>query len=84
MVTCWCRTFNVARSTASFRSSPETLLDYMLFERLSPAPMERVAYNDLLAYLTANGAWTGSDAQTNTKSAGLVRLIVGSAEYQFI
>ena len=76
--------FNVARSVASSRSSPETLLDYMLYERLSPAPMERPAYNDLLAYLTANGAWTGSDAQTNTKSAGLVRLIVGSAEYQFI
>jgi uncharacterized protein (DUF1800 family) len=76
--------FNLARSAASFRSSPEALLDYMLFERLSPAPMERVAYNDLLAYLTANAAWTGSDAQTNTKGAGLVRLVVGSAEYQFI
>ena len=31
----------VARSTTSYRSTPETLLDFFLFERLSPAPFDR-------------------------------------------
>jgi hypothetical protein len=33
-------------------------------------------------YLTATGAWTGSTAQLQAKSAGLVHLIAGSPEYQ--
>jgi uncharacterized protein (DUF1800 family) len=76
--------FNISRSTASYRSTPETLLDFFLFERLSPSPFDRQPYNDLLSYLRTGAAWTGADAQANTKTAGLVRLIVGSAEYQFI
>jgi hypothetical protein len=76
--------FNVARSTGSVRATPETLLDYFLLERLSPSQFDLQPYNDLLTYLKTGGAWTGSDAQVNTKAAGLVRLIVGSAEYQFI
>ncbi len=37
----------------------------------------------MLAYLRQGGAWTGSDAQLANKGAGLGRLIIGSAEYQF-
>ena len=40
--------------------------------------------NELLAYLNAGGAWTGSDAQMNAKAPGLARLIAGSGEYQFV
>ena len=76
--------FNVSRATTSYRATPEALLDFFLFDRLSPAPFDRQPYNDLLSYLRAGGAWTGTDAQANTKTAGLVRLIVGAAEYQFI
>ena len=32
----------------------------------------------------ANGAWTGSDAQLQAKSPGVVHLIAGSPEYQFV
>jgi len=37
-----------------------------------------------LTYLRATGAWTGSDAQLQSKSAGLVHLIAGSPEYQLV
>ena len=76
--------FNLTRSTTSFRATPEALLDFFLFERLSPAPFDRQPYGDLLTYLKTGGPWTGADTQVNVKSAGLVRLIVGAAEYQFI
>jgi len=59
------------------------VLSYFL-DRLTPAPFDDAAYNDLRSYLTASGAWTGSDTQLRTKVAGLVHLIGGSAEYVFI
>lgn len=34
-------------------------------------------------HLRDGGAWTGSDAQVSTKTAGLARLLIGSSEYQF-
>ncbi|MGH9255718.1 MAG: DUF1800 domain-containing protein, partial [Vicinamibacterales bacterium] len=76
--------FNLSRSTGSYRATPETLLDLFLFERLSPSPFDRQPYNDLLTYLRAGDPWTGSDTQVHTKVAGLVRLIVGAGEYQFV
>jgi uncharacterized protein (DUF1800 family) len=75
--------FNLARAAAPYRTSPEDFRDFF-FDRLSPFPYEREPSADLLAYLNAGGAWTGSDTQLNAKSAGLAKLIVGSSEYQFI
>jgi hypothetical protein len=46
--------------------------------------MEGSVSTELMTYLRATGAWTGSDAQVQTKSAGLVHLIAGSPEYQLI
>jgi uncharacterized protein (DUF1800 family) len=75
--------FNLARAAAAHRGSPEHLLGFFL-ERLSPSPFEQAPYRELMGYLNSGGAWTGSDAQLNTKAAGLAKLIVGSAEYQFV
>ena len=75
--------FNLARDAASARQSPESLLDYLL-ERLSPSPYADAPRADLLAFLQAGGAWSGSDAQLQSKGNGLARLIVGSSEYQFV
>jgi hypothetical protein len=75
--------FNLARSATSFQATPEALLDFM-FQRLSPAQFDRQPYDELLTYLTAGGPWTGSGAQVDSKTVGLVRLIVGAAEYQFV
>ncbi|MDP1568439.1 MAG: DUF1800 domain-containing protein [Vicinamibacterales bacterium] len=63
-------------------ATPERLLDYLV-ARYEPAPLSGDAYGGLLEYLRDGGAWTGSDAQVATKTAGLARLIIGSSEYQF-
>jgi hypothetical protein len=41
-------------------------------------------YSDLVVYASSGAAWTGSDAQLQTKASGLAHLILGSAEYQFV
>ena len=76
--------FSLGRAVASSRTSPESLLEFFLFERLSPSPFDRVPFDELLAYVSTGTTWTGSDAQVNAKAAGLTRLVVGAAEYQFI
>jgi hypothetical protein len=53
-------------------------------DRLSPAPFEEATRAMLQSYLETGGAWTGTDAQLRIKGAGLVRLIVGSGEYQIL
>ena len=74
---------NLVRDLSGSTSSPESVLDFFL-DRLRPAPFSQEARNELLAYLEAGGAWTGSNAQIQTKAAGLARLIVGSGEYQVV
>lgn len=63
-------------------ASPERLIDYVV-ARYDPAPLSSDAYGALLEYLRDGGSWTGSDAQLNAKVPGLVRLVLGAAEYQF-
>jgi len=63
--------------------APESVLSATL-DKLSPSTYGRAAYDDLLAYLTASGSWTGTDTQLKTKVPGLVHLLVGSGEYVFI
>jgi hypothetical protein len=65
-------------------STQQELLDYML-DRLTPPEYAADAYNALLDYARAGEPnWTGSDAQLATKAAGLVHLILGSGDYQFV
>ena len=64
-----------------FSASPDALVDFC-YDRLSmPAatPEERAA---AVQYVLASGAWTGSDSQLLAKTAGVVHLLTGSAEYQ--
>jgi uncharacterized protein (DUF1800 family) len=74
---------NLVRDLSGSTSSPESVLDFFL-DRLTPAPLTQEVRNELLAYLEAGGAWTGSTAQVQAKAAGLARLIVGSGEYQVV
>ncbi len=55
-----------------------------ILERLSPMTLDPDPRDALVAYLSSQGPWTGSDAQLTTRVAGLVRLILASGEYQFI
>jgi len=74
---------NLVRDLSGSISSPESVLDFFL-DRLTAAPFSQDVRNELLAYLEAGGAWTGSTAQVQAKTAGLARLIVGSGEYQIV
>ncbi|MEP6914848.1 MAG: DUF1800 domain-containing protein [Acidobacteriota bacterium] len=63
--------------------SPEALVALMT-DRLTALPFAAEPYSALLDYARAGGAWTGSDAQLLTKTAGLTHLIVGSGDYQLV
>ena len=73
--------FNIGRELVPYRQSPERAVDYML-NRFNYAPLTPDVRDALLEYAGAGG-WSGSDAQLNSKGAGLARLIVASGEYQF-
>jgi uncharacterized protein (DUF1800 family) len=73
----------LAADAKPYAASADAVLSYFL-DRLSPSPYDDAAYRDLRSYLTASGAWTGSDTQLKTKVPGLVHLIVGSGEYVFV
>lgn len=74
--------FNLGRELQGSRDSADRVVDYML-NRFTYAPMSGEAVAALREYARAGAQWTGSDAQLNNKGAGLARLIVSSAEYQF-
>lgn len=66
-----------------FRATPESLVAFA-YDTLSlpaPAPEEAAA---LVAYVRAGGTWTGSDTQLLSKTAGMIHLLTGAGEYQFI
>jgi uncharacterized protein (DUF1800 family) len=72
-----------AVKNAGVGKTPETLQAFFA-DQLITAPMDSTATTELNNYLHANGAWTGSDTQLQAKSAGLVHLMVGSPEFQFV
>ena len=73
--------FNLAAASAGSRSSPRSVVDYLL-SRLT-VDVGSDVYNDLLVYASGGASWTGSDSQLQIKAPGIVHLILGSAEYQF-
>jgi len=74
--------FNLQSASASARTSPEALLDFQLV-RFTPSPLTDPVRAALLDYLRQGATYPLSDAQLASKSSGLARLIVGSADYQF-
>ncbi len=77
--------FNLATAarSASAGGSPESLLAYVL-EGMPCQDFDGPVRGELLDYLRSTTAWTGSAAQLQTKLPGLVRLVAGSPEYQFV
>jgi uncharacterized protein (DUF1800 family) len=71
------------QALSSTPSTPDALLSELL-DRLTPPAYSTGGYAALTDYVRAGPAWTGSSAQVQTKAAGLVHLILGSGEYQFI
>ena len=75
--------FNLATAARSSAASPETLLAFVLDALKTPA-LDTTVSDSLLAYLRATGAWTGSTTQLQAKVPGLVHLVAGTPEYQFV
>ena len=77
--------FNLATAVkaAKATATPEALFAYFA-DALVTAPFDSSVTIALSDYLHANGAWTGSDAQLQAKTAGVVHLIAGSPEYQLV
>ena len=75
--------FNLAKSAKSYAQTPESLLSYFLGQ-LATTTLDSGVITELTNYLRATGAWTASDAQLQAKAPGLVHLIAGSPEYQFV
>jgi uncharacterized protein (DUF1800 family) len=74
---------NVLAAARLSGKTPDALLAYCL-DQLVTAPLDTSVVGELNNYLRATGAWTGTDAQIQAKTAGLMHLIAGSPEYQFV
>ena len=74
---------NVLAGARLSGKTPDALLAYCL-DQLVTAPLDTSVVGELNNYLRATGAWTGTDAQIQAKTAGLMHLIAGSPEYQFV
>ena len=57
---------------------------YWVLDRLPSVRIEGTEAAALESYLLGSGPWTGSDAQLQVKVPGLVHLVAGSAQYQFV
>jgi uncharacterized protein (DUF1800 family) len=75
--------FNLARTAKAAAATPESFLSYFL-DTLPTPRLDSSVLLELASYLRATGPWTGSDTQLQAKASGLVHLIAGLAEYQFV
>ena len=74
---------NLRNEARTYGRTPQALLSWAL-DKLSVMPYESGPYNELLGYLRTAPSWSGSDAELLVKAAGLVHLVLGSPEYQFV
>jgi uncharacterized protein (DUF1800 family) len=75
--------FNLRDAARAQAGSPEALVEHVL-DRLTPPAYSEGARAAMLDYARTGATWPLSDAQLAVKVAGLVHLVVGSGDYQFI
>ena len=75
--------FELRNASRSYGSSPQTLLTYAM-SRVTMGQVPSQMQTALLDYVRAGGTWTGSETQLLNKTGGLMHLLVGSGEYQFV
>ena len=75
--------FNLTTAAKGHTSSPDALMAFVL-DALKTRALDATVRSELSNYLRATGAWTGSTTQVQNKVAGLVHLVAGSPEYQFV
>ena len=74
--------FNIRDAARGQAATPEALVSHVL-DRLSAPEYNAAAMGALIDYVRSE-AWTGADTQLATKGSGLVHLVVGSGDYQFV
>ena len=75
--------FNLRDAARPHASTPEALLTHVL-DRLTPQEYSASSQGALMDYARTGASYPASDTQLATKVAGLVHLVVGSGDYQFI
>jgi uncharacterized protein (DUF1800 family) len=75
--------FNLRDAARQHAQTPDALLTHVL-DRLTPPEYGAPARNALLEYARSGAAWPAADADLAAKVAGLVHLVVGSGDYQFV
>jgi uncharacterized protein (DUF1800 family) len=75
--------FNLRDAARQHVQTPEALLLHVL-DRLTPPDYPPSSSAALVQYARTGVAWPASDADLATKVAGLVHLVLGSGEYQFV
>ncbi len=75
--------FNLANRARPAASSPAALVAHVLESLRTPA-LDRAVTGELADYVLATGPWTGSLPQLQAKVPGLVHLVAGTPEYQFV
>ena len=75
--------FNLRDAARSHADSPEALVTHVL-DRLTPPDYSASSHAALMEYARTGTTWPASDPQLATKVAGLVHLVVGSGDYQFV
>ncbi|MBS1818024.1 MAG: DUF1800 domain-containing protein [Acidobacteria bacterium] len=76
--------FNLATAAKAHATSPEALLAFVL-DALKTPELDADTRSALATYLRANvTTWTGSGTQLQAKVSGLIHLVAGTPEYQFV
>jgi uncharacterized protein (DUF1800 family) len=75
--------FNIREAFRGNASTPQDVVSHAL-DRLTASEYASGPYGALVDYANAGESWTGSETQIATKASGVVHLIVGSGDYQFI
>lgn len=76
--------FNLRDAARPYKTSPDTMLTSFALQRLTMKMPDATVYNALVDYVKAGGTWTGSDTQLTNKAGGVIHLLAGSPDYQFL
>jgi uncharacterized protein (DUF1800 family) len=74
---------NLRDAARPHAATPEALVTHVL-DRLTPKEYSASSHAALMDYARSGATWPASEAQLATKTAGLVHLVIGSGDYQFI
>ena len=76
--------FSLRDLSRPYKATPESMISNFALSRLTTRTPDQPVYDALVSYVRAGGTWTGSDTQLTNKAGGIIHLLTGSADYQFV